>query len=222
MLKNGICLNCARNANATPSQPTSGDDLAYGSLNYNEEGGDLGFSSSQYDEDFDPVSLVAAEATMRERLMMDLRSTLSSEDFPTADYLMGSMDDKGFLVTELDIVAEQMDVPVERVEHVLRIIQRLGPPGIGARDPRECLLLQLDHVVAETGEEPPHVRVILANYFVELGEHKYSHIAHKLGITLDEVDAAREYIRNNLTPYPVMWSDEDVATWGRQSRAQYV
>jgi RNA polymerase sigma-54 factor len=43
-----------------------------------------------------------------------------------------------------------------------------------------------------------------------------------MGISLEEVDEAREFIRSNLTPYPVIWTDDEVATWGRLSSAQYV
>jgi len=66
------------------------------------------------------------------------------------------------------------------------------------------------------------VREILENYFVELGEHKYSYIAQKLGINVDDVEEARDYIRHNLTPFPVVSAEEDYATWGKPSRAQYV
>ena len=113
-------------------------------------------------------------------------------------------------------------MPIEHVEYVLAAVQRIGPPGIAARDPRECLILQLDHMAQETGEEPPNIREILESYFSELGEHKYGQIAQKMGITLEQVEEARDYIRSNLTPYPVTWSDDDYSTWGKPSKAQYV
>jgi RNA polymerase sigma-54 factor len=115
-----------------------------------------------------------------------------------------------------------MGIDQERVDYVLKLMQRLGPPGIAARDPRECLLLQLDFIEQDTGEQRPYVRQILEDYFVELGEHKYGYIAQKLGIDLADVDEAREYIRLNLTPFPVVWADDQVSTWGSQSKAQYV
>ena len=224
VLKNGVCPNCARGpaTSETPADESSdepdmhvfpvGEDMP--SMSHATASGD--------DDDFDPVSLVAAEATMRERLAMDLRAVLSEGDFAIADYLIGSLDDRGFLTCDVDSVAFNLNVPVERVEQVLEVMKRIGPPGIGARDPRECLLLQLDQIERDTGHAYPYVRRILQEHFVELGEHKYAHIAQKLGISVEEVEQAREFIRTNLTPYPVMWADEEVATWGRQSRAQYV
>jgi RNA polymerase sigma-54 factor len=132
------------------------------------------------------------------------------------------VDDKGFLTTSTEVIAEELGAPAEDVERVLGVLQKLGPPGIAASDPRQCLLLQLDFIMQEEGAETPNVREILTDYFVELGEHKYGLIAQRLGITPEDVDAAREYIRTNLTPYPVSPGGEDVVTWGSQSRAQYV
>lgn len=222
VLKNGVCLNCVRNNATSPGATNQTDDFGYGTSTYRDDDVDNSYSPMLEDDEFDPVSLVAAEPTMRERLMLDLRSALEEADFQIADYLLGSCDDKGFLTGTIDDIAQALGVSLEKVESVLLAVQRIGPPGIGARDPRECLLLQLDHMSQDGGEEHAHVRSILQDYFIELGEHKYGHIAQKLGISLENVEAAREYIRANLTPFPVMWADDDIATWGRVSRAQYV
>jgi RNA polymerase sigma-54 factor len=220
-LRNGACLNCLRRDSAANRQSDTSDDFSFASLGYGDEGFRGGGSSSDED-DFDPISLVASEISMHERLLTDLRSALESDDLPVAEYLLGSLDDRGFLMSDVETIAEEMARPVEDVERVLSVLQRLGPPGIAARDPRECLLLQLDFICQEHGQEPPNVRAILTDYFVELGEHKFGLIAQRLGITPEQVDAAREYIRTNLTPFPVSPAGEDVLTWGSQSRAQYV
>src|SRR5206468_2548234 len=59
------------------------------------------------------------------------------------EFLIGSLDDRGYLVTSLPDVAEATGRPLPEIEHVLSIIQGLEPAGVGARDLRECLLLQL-------------------------------------------------------------------------------
>src|SRR5206468_4650256 len=138
------------------------------------------------------------------RIMFDMRSVLPRSDFAIADYLLGSLDDRGFLTSHPATIARELGISQERLGRVLQTLQRLGPPGIGAQNHQECLLLQLDYLRQETGEEQPHVRQILSEYFVELGEHKFSYIARKLGISLGDVEAAREYIRTHLTPYPVI------------------
>jgi RNA polymerase sigma-54 factor len=221
VMSNGLCLVCVRR-NASDEGQNSGDEFGFGSLGYRDDASEGGFSGVSDADDFDPVSLVASEPSVRERLLLDLRSALSSEDLLIAAYILGNLDDRGFVAASFEELASDLGADPEHVAKVLEQVQRLGPPGIAARDPRECLLLQLEHIVREGGAEPPHVRDILEHYFIELGEHKYNLIAQKLGITLDDVDQAREYIRGNLHPYPVMWADEDFATWGRPSRAQYV
>ncbi len=221
VLKNGVCFNCLRGKSPDGTTSSISDDFNFNALGYKEEGSDGPFPLMT-DDEFDPVSLVAAEPTMRERLMQDLRSALEKEDMQIAEYLVGSLDDRGFLTIDTRLVAGDLKVAQEHVDEVLGAIQRIGPPGIAARDPRECLILQLDHIAQETDDELPHIREILVSYFSELGEHKYGQIAHKMGITLGQVEDARDYIRNNLTPYPVTWSDDDYSTWGKQSKAQYV
>lgn len=222
VLKHGVCINCARKSLVTDGRSSVNDDFNLGSLadsDYLSSGGYSAFSDS--DDEFDPVSLVASEATMPERLMNDLRAVLPGSEQPIADYLVGNLDDRGFLMSDPATLARELGVDAERVDAVLQILQRLGPPGIGARNHQECLLLQLDYLKTEKGEDPPHVQEILSEYFVELGEHKYSYIAQKMGISLEEVETAREFIRSHLTPFPVMNVDE-VTLWGSPSRAQYV
>ena len=222
VLAHGACRGCLRRTSDTSHEDDAGDSFDFSSLGYRDDELRGAFSSLPENDEFDPVSLVAAEASMDERFMLDVRSVIASEDFPIAEYLLGSLDDRGFLMSETAAIAEQMGVAIERVDAVLGVMQKLGPPGIAARDPRECLLLQLDYIEQESGESAPNVRPILTNYFVELGEHKYSYIAQKLGIHIFDVESARDYIRHNLTPFPVMSVDDDYATWGRPSKAQYV
>jgi len=219
-LKNGICQNCTR-APAGPAPTDQPDDLAFREFEYKTETA-VSTSVSSWDDEFDPVSLVAAEPTLTERLMLDLMPALKKADYRLAAYVVGSLDERGFLTVEPQVIAQELDVPVERVERVLRAMQRVGPLGIGARNPHECLLLQLDHLERERGEVPPHVREILEEHFTELGEHKYAQIAHKLGITPAKVEEARNYIRTTLTPYPVVLDEGQSGSWGRPSKAQYI
>lgn len=226
VLKHGVCVACSRsshkadNRTSAADEYSQADDYTRGSvLDYGGPGGLYGLPG---DEEFDPVALVASEPTMRDRLMNDLRSALPRSEHSIADYLVGNLDERGFLMTEPEQLARELGTEPERVWNILQSLQRVGPPGIGARDHRECLLLQLDYLLNETGAEPPHVRRILQEHFVELGEHKYSQISQKLGISVSDVDMAREYIRSHLTPYPVMNMEDEVSSWGSPSKAQYV
>src|SRR6476620_5494840 len=96
VLMHGVCAACSRrNYKADPRSNTGGD---YSQDMLPEPGGAGGFSGLPVEDDFDPVALVAAEPTMRERLMNDLSSALPSSEHVIAEYLVGNLDERGFLM----------------------------------------------------------------------------------------------------------------------------
>jgi RNA polymerase sigma-54 factor len=120
---------------------------------------------------------------------------------PIAEFLVGSLDERGYLATTVEAVAEAFRTDDARVLRILKELQQVAPAGVGARDLRECLLIQLDSL-DEPGEEVPQVREILENHFEALGSHKYTYIAQQMGISTDEVNQARDFIKKNLNPFP--------------------
>ncbi len=224
---NGFCPHCEKRT-VTPQSEADLSDFS-GYRDYDPYiMGNGSTSSYNDDEEFDPITLVAAEAGVLERLQSDLYATLPREHRPIIDFLLGSLDNRGFLSVTVSEAAGAVGVSAETVEQVLAQLQRLGPPGVGARDVRECLLLQLDYIaeLAEGMEQPPAalnplVRRILEDYLTELGEHKYGYIAQKLGVSNEAVAAARDIIKEHLTPYPVI-DAADIQSWGSRSKAQYV
>ncbi len=167
------------------------------------------------DEDFDPLTLVASEATMTEQLLSDMAVSLPAEDHAIGNYLVGNLDEQGFLRCTTATAARQLEVDEARVERVLRVLQHVGPVGVGARDLRECLLIQLDEIVeSEEVEVAPYVREIVTNYLTELGEHKYTIIAQALNISYEQVVEVRDFIKNYMQPRPL-----DDAPKGRSWRS---
>lgn len=155
-----------------------------------------------YDDDFDPFTLIAAQMTLSEALMRELVTMLDKEDYFIAEYLVGSLDDSGLLDTTTHEVARTLGVEEPRVEAVLFALQEVGPLGVGARTVQECLDIQLRRWEA-LGAAPPLVRAILDEYLVALGEGKYGFIATELRVDYDEVIEARDFIRNHLRPFPI-------------------
>jgi RNA polymerase sigma-54 factor len=156
------------------------------------------------EEEFDPLGLVATESSMTEQLLSDLAVSLPEEDYPIAEYLVGNLNEQGFLGCKVTSAAKRLDVPLESVERVLYTLQRIGPIGVGARDLRECLLIQLEEI-EERGEPEviPHVKTIISGYLTELGEHKYTIIAQSLGIPYESVVAVRDFIKGHMQPRPL-------------------
>jgi RNA polymerase sigma-54 factor len=154
------------------------------------------------DDEFDPLLAVAAPTSLREMLQRDLHIALPADDHAIADYLVGSLDEHGFLDGQLDEIAALMHLDTGRVESVLRKLQGLGPAGVGARNVQECLLIQIARL-ERTGVANPHLRRIITDYWYDLGEHRYGAIAQALGISYDDVVAARDFMRQHLRPYPL-------------------
>ena len=112
-------------------------------------------------------------------------------------YLIGNIDDNGYLQCDPDEVAETFGVSVETVESVLEIIQSFDPAGISARDLQECLLIQLDHL----GMKKSLAGQIVEGYLERLDDRYFQRIAKELGATLEETIAAVKLIRE-LDPRP--------------------
>ncbi|HUT02478.1 MAG TPA: hypothetical protein VM163_01120, partial [bacterium] len=74
---------------------------------------------------------------------------LSADDFKIAERIIGNIDSDGFLRVPLKLIAGNAKVDVEKVRQILRLIQEFDPPGVGAKDLRECLKIQLRNLFAE-------------------------------------------------------------------------
>ncbi|HEX9269588.1 MAG TPA: RNA polymerase factor sigma-54 [Candidatus Limnocylindria bacterium] len=154
------------------------------------------------DDEFDPIVRAEAEQTLAEYLSWNVRVMLPQRLLTVAEYLIGNLDDNGYLDSTLEDAATACGVSVADAQQALTAIQSIEPWGLGARDHRECLLIQMDHLT-EAGENvPQHARAIVADHFRELGEHKFGDIAQALRITRDDVQAAWDYIKDNLNPFP--------------------
>ncbi|HYU17265.1 MAG TPA: RNA polymerase factor sigma-54 [Chloroflexota bacterium] len=173
------------------------------------------------DEDgFDPLTQVASEETLAEKLLADLGAVLDERDRPIAEYLVGSLDDKGYLSASVEEVAYELEVDEDRVRAVTKQLQSLEPVGIGARNLHECLLIQLDYL-EQHGIHRPYAREIISEHLVELGEHKFGKIAHALKISPEEVTDVWEFVKAKLNPHPAHGFSATNAR-DRDTRAMYI
>src|ERR1700682_5078575 len=154
-MRGSICPRCIQQQKSG-SQSTGADTLMSGPDEVSE-------GRASEDEDFDPLTRVASEQTLAEKLMSDVGAILPEQDLPIAEYLIGSLDDKGYLGAKLEHIAYELATDVGSVQAVLRVLQAQDPVGIGARNLRECLLIQLDHL-AERGLRQPSGRPIGRQY----------------------------------------------------------
>ena len=189
-----VCLNCF----GTGKGPYKGsDDIETEPL----EGTSL-MQRDEEEDELDPIVRAEAEQTLAEYLSWNARVLLPTRLHPVAEYIIGNLNDFGYLEMPLEDVAKTMRVSLADATEVLKTIQSIEPWGIGARDTRECLLIQIDHL-SEIGEEvPAQARPIVAEHLRELGEHKFGDIAQALRATREDVQHAWEWVKQSLNPYP--------------------
>jgi len=138
------------------------------------------------------------KSSLEDHLMWQLRlSNLDELDQRVGATIIYNLSDDGYLETPLEELAAQLDCDLERVERVLKRVQRLDPPGVGARDLRECLYAQLTNLGME---ESLAARIVL-NHLGLLEKHRYNEIAKFLGVTLAMVGEAHKVIQL-LEPKP--------------------
>ncbi|HEU5368600.1 MAG TPA: RNA polymerase factor sigma-54 [Ktedonobacterales bacterium] len=195
-LQGSYCHECVSRGLAAASQPGSQserDDLAPSP----EQAPALGNISDA----FDASMYVPASVSLAEVLTRALQAELPAEDTPIIEYLVGNLDEHGYLRSSTAEAAQALSVSPEWVERVLAQLQTLDPPGIVARSIRECLLLQLRALEAE-GQPQPVARAVVDRFLGELSRGHYSEIARQLGLTRRAVEQAHDFIRQRLTPFP--------------------
>ncbi len=130
---------------------------------------------------------------LADHLLVQLHlARLSADDLDIAERIIGNIDTDGFLRASLGEVAGNTKTPVAKVKQLLRLIQEFDPPGVGARDLKECLKIQLRQLFAEqellTNSDPFPARLraltkkAVDKHFDLLVSHKYSELKKALGI----------------------------------------
>ena len=130
--------------------------------------------------------------------MWQLReSNLSEADQPIGATIIYNLNDDGYLETPLEELAAQLEIAPAEVERVLKRVQRFDPPGVAARDLRECLFAQLKNL----GMEESLAARMVCNHLDLLEKHRYPEIAKALGVPLETVGEAAKVI-SLLEPKP--------------------
>ncbi|WP_437205174.1 RNA polymerase factor sigma-54 [Planctomicrobium sp. SH664] len=161
-------------------------------------------SSNRIDEDSDRQHDVMANAenppqTLHEHLLEQFHCDAPEHLRDFGDYLIHNLDANGRLQSSLAELVQVFgsDITHQDAEQALKLVQRLDPPGVGARDIRECLLLQI------TPETPlgDMMTTLISNHLDDLLQNRLPLIERKTGYSMDAINAAIEQMRT-LDPYP--------------------
>src|SRR5437870_5630090 len=141
---------------------------------------------------------IPVQETLQQNLIGQLnQSVLSASDRKAAELIIGNIDDNGFLQSTPEEMALNSGIPKEDFEKMLALIQSFYPSGVGARDLRECLLIQL----ARGGKERSLEYKIVSEHMEDLGKRRFPEIARRMGISVEEVQKAADNIAR-LNPRP--------------------
>ena len=161
---------------------------------------------SRDDEFYSPTAV--SEKTLPEFLNDQLGELeLDETQQVIANAIVGNLEDDGYLRRSTAEIADDVTfndgytVNTPEVEEVLKLVQALDPPGIAARDLRECILLQLKR--KSQSEDVDLAIAMVEKYFDEMASMRFETIARKLGTTAERIEEVfKHQIRRGLNPHP--------------------
>ena len=170
---------------------------------------------NHYSKDDRPRNFqISGGRSLQEHLMQQLGfRTLNDTERKVAEFIIGSIDNDGYLRRDLQSVSDDIaftlgiEVEVDELERLLSIIQHLEPTGVGARDLRESLLLQLNSQNRDT-EAKRLANKILADHFDEFVKKHYERMIARLGVSEELFRSAVQEIQH-LSPKPGNLFSED-------------
>jgi RNA polymerase sigma-54 factor len=137
-----------------------------------------------------------------EQLVRQAALILDKSDLGIAVQLLYRLDARGFLSLPRQQLANDLSVTEETIQRVVALLQQLEPPGIAARDIQECFLIQCDHLEGR-GSSCQQLRRILTLAWPEFVNLQWDRVARRTGLSKQEVEHARDFMRWNLTPDPL-------------------
>lgn len=173
----------------------------------NDETPDYKYQTNNYSDDDEDKSLpIAAQMSFHQDLINQLNTfILTDEDREIAEFLVGSIEDSGYIRRSIQDIVDDMAftqgiyTDEKTVERVLSVVQQLEPSGVGARDLRECLLIQLKH---KTPTDSVSLAIdIIDKQFDAFTKKHYDKLLQKFDVSKDQLKKAIDEIEK-LNPKP--------------------
>jgi len=141
---------------------------------------------------------VSSDVTLTEHLLLQLQlANMRPACKQVARYLIEALDENGYLTSTVDEVAKVFSIKEDRVVEALRVVQGFDPVGVGARDIRECLVIQMVHF----GYDTPEVRMIIEEHLEDIAANRMGNIAKAVGMPIKDVQEICDMIKT-LEPKP--------------------
>ncbi|ENK0838293.1 RNA polymerase factor sigma-54 [Clostridium botulinum] len=164
-----------------------GNGNEYGSYsNYNKE------------EETSPFNFISNEKSLKEYLQEQIIELNENKYIKSiCIYIIENIDDKGYLSVNDEEISEELKVPLDSIKKAIDIVQSLEPDGIGARNLKECLKIQLKKKSINNSK----ICEIIDNYLPLVAENRYNVISKKLGISIKKAQEYGDVIKT-LQPKP--------------------
>ncbi|MBV8640823.1 MAG: RNA polymerase factor sigma-54, partial [Verrucomicrobia bacterium] len=141
---------------------------------------------------------IASQETLQHHLWEQLNTAdVSGSQREAAELIIGNIDDFGFLQGSLEEISQNTGHPLGELEEMLSLIQTFHPVGVGTRNLRECLLIQLRRL----GKEHSLEYQIVDEYLEDLGRKRLPELARRLAVSVEQVQKAANFI-STLDPKP--------------------
>lgn len=152
------------------------------------------------DKRFEALQNTPGRATsLADYLMTQVRTQESDPDLVRViEHIVFSLDEDGRLAEDAEAIAQQLSVPLDLAEEAVAVVRDLEPYGVGARDLRDCLLMQLDRMQFVR----PLTRRIVEDHLDDLAMNKLPKIAKATSATIEDIKESWEFLRFSCKPHP--------------------
>lgn len=159
-----------------------------------------GAGGEEEDKKLEALANTPGRATsLAEHLMTQVRTQEKDEELiRVVEHVVFSLDEDGRLADTPEQVAQQLLVPIPLAQEAVQVVRDLEPVGVGARDLRDCLLMQLDHLTYV----PALTRRLVEDHLDDLAMNKLPKIAKDTGATIDAIKEAWEFLKLHCSPHP--------------------
>ncbi len=161
------------------------DDISYKKVNRNKD-------------EYNYENFITKEESLKEHLSLQLDLTFSEGiDKLIASILIENIDSNGYISTSLEDISSYLNISTKKIEDILYLIQTFEPIGVGARDIKECLKIQLKNKKLDD----PDIISIINNHLEDVGANRLGKISKTIGISIKRVQYLCDIIKT-LEPKP--------------------
>ncbi len=149
-------------------------------------------------KEYNYENFITYSPSLKDNLLFQLNVLdISNKDKKIGEILIEYIDENGYLITTTEQISSYLEIDINRVEKVLSLIQKFEPLGVGARDLRECLLIQ----IKRDKDKNPNVEKVIENHLEDIARNRLSKISRELDIDIIEIQNICDYIKT-LEPKP--------------------